>query len=134
MDRKEVMAFFNERPRNCLLCTANKKGQTNIAVYGSPRMIDEDTIVLAARERRSFRYLQENPRAAIIITEPSEIRHDSKGIRLYLELIATETEGDLLNEFKEVLAQRAGKETADSIHAAMRFKITEVRSLVESTG
>lgn len=134
MDRKEVMAFFNERPRNCLLCTASKKGQTNIAAYGSPRMIDEDTIVLAARERRSFQYLQENPRASILVTEPSEIKHGSKAVRVYLELIATETKGDLLNEFKRTVAERAGKEAADSLHAAMRFKITEVRSLVESTG
>ena len=133
MDRKEIIAFFNERPRNCLLCTANKKGEPNVAAYGSPRMIDEDTIVLAARKRRSFRNLQENPRAAILVAEASEIKNDSKAVRIYLELIATETEGDLLNEFKKTVGERIGKEAAASLHAAMRFKITEVRSLVEST-
>ena len=46
MDRKEVMEFFNKRPRNCILCTATNQGDVNVAVYGSPRMIDEDTVVL----------------------------------------------------------------------------------------
>ena len=46
MDRKEDMEFFNKRPRNCLISTANSKGEMNVAVYGSPRMIDENTVVL----------------------------------------------------------------------------------------
>ena len=101
MDRKEVMAFFNKRPRNCLLCTANKSGDVNVAAYGTPQMIDEDTVAFAAGDRRSYQYLMENPKAAIIVVEPGEIKPDSKAVRVYLELIAVETEGELLNQFRE---------------------------------
>ena len=61
MDRKEVMEFFNHRPRNGLLITSNSEGKVNAAAYGSPIMIDEDHIVLATKEGRSFQYLRENP-------------------------------------------------------------------------
>ena len=132
MDRKEVMAFFNKRPRNCLLCTANKSGDVNVAAYGTPQMIDEDTVAFAAGDRRSYQYLMENPKAAIIVVDPGEIKHDSKAVRVYLELIAVETEGDLLNQFREAVAGRAGQEAADALQAAMRFEITEVRPLIDT--
>jgi hypothetical protein len=131
MDRKEVMEFFNTRPRNCLITTSNGKGDVNVAVYGSPRMIDENTVVIAVRNNRSYQNLQKNPKAAIIVMEPNEIKHDSKAVRVYLDLIAIETEGELLNQFKEQIAQRAGKEVADSLQAAIRFEITDVRPLID---
>ena len=131
MDRKELMEFFNKRPRNCLLCTGNKNGEVNMAVYGTPQMIDENTVALAARDRRSYQYLMENPKAVITVVEPGEIRPDSKGARVYLELIAVEKEGELLDQFKESVASRAGKKSADSLQAALRFEITEVRPLVD---
>ena len=132
MDRKEVFEFFNKRPRNCLLCTANKNGDVNVAAYGTPQMIDENTVAFAARDRRSYQYLMENPKAAIIVVEPGEIKPDSKAVRVYLELIAVETEGELLNQFREAVASRAGKEAADTLQAAMRFEITEVRPLIDT--
>ena len=131
MDRKEIMAFFNKRPRNCLIGTTNGNGEVNVAVYGSPRMIDEGTVVLAARNNRSYRNLQENPHAALFVTEPGEIKHDSKGFRVYLERIRIETEGDLLNEFRETVARRAGKKSADGLEAAIHLKITEIRTLMD---
>lgn len=132
MDRKEVMAFFNKRPRNCLLCTASKSGDVNVAAYGTPQMIDDNTVAFAARDRRSYQYLMENPKAAIIVADPGEIKHDSKAVRVYLELIAVETEGELLNQFREAVAGRAGQEAADALQAAMRFEITEVRPLIDT--
>lgn len=133
MDHKELMEFFNKRPRNCLLSTANKNGDVNVAVYGTPQMIDENTVAFAARDRRSYQYLMENPKAAIIVVEPGEIKHDSKAVRVYLELIAVEKEGELLEQFKESVAGRAGKEAADALQAALRFEITEVRPLVDTS-
>ena len=131
MDRKEVMAFFNKRPRNCILCTATNQGDVNVAVYGSPRMIDEDTVVLGTGDKRSYRYLKENSKAAIIVAEPEEIKHDSKAIRVYLEVTSFDTEGDLFNEVKEGVASRVGKQAADGLQAAIRFKVTEVRPLID---
>jgi predicted FMN-binding regulatory protein PaiB len=131
MEQKEVMALFNKRPRNCLICTANTEGDVNVAVYGSPRMIDEDTVVLAVRNNRSYQNLQKNPKAAIIVVEPGEIKHESKAVRVYLEVTNIETDGDLLDQFREEIGARAGKEVANSLQAALRLKITGVRPLID---
>ena len=131
MDGKELMDFFNRRPRNSLLVTSNGKGRVNVAAYGSPRMIDETTVVLSTRESRSYQYLRENPEAAIIVVEPGEISRDSKAVRLYLKLAAVETEGVLIDGFKEDVARRVGKQAAEGIKAALRFNITEIRPLVD---
>jgi hypothetical protein len=131
MDRKELLEFFNLRPRNCLLVTSDRKARPNVAVYGSPRMIDENTIVLASRECRSYRNLRENPEAAIMIAEPGEIRHDSKGVRVYLQLAAIETDGELLESFRKDVAARAGEEASKSLRAAIRFRITEIRGMID---
>ncbi|MFC1867188.1 pyridoxamine 5'-phosphate oxidase family protein [Thermodesulfobacteriota bacterium] len=130
MDRKEVMEFFNKRPRNCFISTANSKGDVNVAVYGSPQMIDENTVIFGIGNKRSYQYLRENSKAAIIVTEPGEITHDSIAVRLYLDVVSIDTEGDLYEEVKAGVAKRAGKEAADGFQAAIRLKITEVRPLI----
>ena len=131
MDRKEIMEFFNKRPRNCLITTANGKGDVNVAVYGSPQMIDENRVTIAVRNSRTYENLRENPKAAIIVMEPGEVKHDSKAVRVYLELAAIETEGELLNQYKDTVAKRLGKESADGLLAAIRFKIRDVRPLID---
>ena len=59
MNRQEVMEIFNKRPRIGTLSTVNKKGEVNVAVFGSPQMIDENTVVMGIGRNRSFRNLQE---------------------------------------------------------------------------
>lgn len=131
MDRKEVMEFFNKRPRNCLISTANSKGEVNVAVYGSPRMVDENTVVLGTGDKRTYHYLKENPKAAIFVAEPGEIKHDSTGLRVYLEVTSIETQCAVFNEVKEAVASRAGKKAADGLQAAIVLKITDVRPLID---
>ena len=47
MDKKAVMKMFNKKTRIGALATSNKNGDVNTAVFGSPRMIDEDTVIMA---------------------------------------------------------------------------------------
>ena len=105
MDRKELKEFFNRRPRNCLLVTSDGVGKVNVAVYGSPTMIDEQTVVFSTRESRSYQYLRKNPQAALVVVEPGEISRASKGMRVYLELTGIETAGELLDKFKKEVVQ-----------------------------
>jgi hypothetical protein len=131
MNRKELMELFNKYPRIGTLSTANKEGDVNVAVFGSPRMIDENTVVMGIGENRTFRNLERNPKAVFIIIEPGETVLDWKGVRVYLEATDLETEGEFYDQIKHTIAKAWGKETADMVHAAIRFKITEVRSLLE---
>ncbi len=131
MDRKELMAIFNKRPRIGTLSTANTKGEVNVAVFGSPQMIDENTVVMGIGKNRSFANLKENPKAVFMVVEPGETIMDWKGARVYLEAMAIETGGGFYDQIKENIAKAAGKDAAAMIHAAIRFKITDVRPIVE---
>jgi len=131
MDRKELMEIFNKYPRIGALATADKEGDVNAAVFGSPRMIDENTVVMGIGENRSFRNLQRNPKAVFIVMEPGKTGLDWKGARVYLEAIDMETEGEFFDRIKQDIAKAAGQQAADMIHAAIRFKVTEARPLID---
>ncbi len=130
MNRKQVMKMFNKKTRIGALATANTNGDVNSAVFGSPRMIDEDTVIMAIGENRSFQYLQENPKASFIVIEPGESPTEWKGARLYLELDSFERYGELLDSFRENIRKVAGNKSANAIVAAVRFKVTDVRALI----
>jgi hypothetical protein len=131
MNRQAVMEFFNRRPRIGTLSTANRNGEVNVAVFGSPQMIDENTVIMGIGRNRSFRNLQENPKAAFIVVEPGKTVMDWKGARVYLEVMDIQSGGGFFEEVREGIAKAAGKTAADMIHAAIRFKVTEVRPIVE---
>ena len=131
MNRQELMEIFNRRPRIGSLATASAGGDANVAVFGSPQMIDENTVVMGIGENRSFRNLRENPKAAFIVMEPGETVMDWKGARVYLEAVDIETGGGFFDQVRENIEKAAGKQAAQMIHAAIRFNITEVRPLVD---
>ncbi|MFH1242204.1 MAG: pyridoxamine 5'-phosphate oxidase family protein [Pseudomonadota bacterium] len=131
MDRQELMGLFNKRPRIGTLSTANRKGEVNVAVFGSPQMIDENTVVMGIGKNRTFMNLRENPRAAFIVMEPGKALADWRGVRVYLEAMDIETGGGFYDQIKDNIAKAAGKQAAQMIHAAIRFKIKEVRALVD---
>lgn len=133
MDRRSVMKMFNRQTRIGALATSNKKGDVNAAVFGSPRMIDEDTVIMAIGENRSLQYLKENPKASFIVIEPGDSPTDWKGARIYLELDTFERYGELLDSFRENIRKVAGDKSANAIVAAVRFKVTDVRPLIASS-
>lgn len=63
--------------------------------------------------------------------EPGERVKDWKGARVYLEAIDMETSGQFYEQIQQGIAKAVGKEAANMIHAAIRFKITEVRPIVD---
>lgn len=130
MERKQVMEMFNKTARIGALATTNKTGDVNVAVFGSPRMIDEETVVMAIGDNRSYTYLQANPKAAFIVIEPGDSPTQWKGVRLYLEVAAMEAYGELLDSMREKIRKLAGDRSANAIKAAIRFKVVDVRPLI----
>lgn len=130
MNRKKVMEMFNKKSRIGALATSNKNGDVNAAVFGSPRMIDENTVIMAIGDNRSFKYLQENPKATFIVIEPGETPPNWKGVRLYLEVAELERYGEVLDSFRANIRKVAGRKSADAITAAIRFNIVDVRPLI----
>jgi hypothetical protein len=131
MDRKELMELFNKRPRICTLSTANSHDDVNVAVFGSPQMIDENTIVMGIGENRTFKNLRENPKAVFIVVEPGDTIMDWKGARVYVEAATIDREGVFLNQIKEKLLKALGPKGADMVSAAVRFTIKEARPILD---
>jgi len=124
----KLMDYFNKQPRIGILSTASKDGKVDSAIFGSPNMIDEKTVVVATGKNRTFANLQENPYAIYLIMEPDP---EWKGIRVYLKMKESATSGKMLDTIKSQIAKMAGEEFAQMMNATVTFEIIELRPLVD---
>ncbi|MDK2889595.1 MAG: hypothetical protein PWR21_226 [Methanoculleus sp.] len=126
-----LMDYFNKQPRIGILSTANKEGKVDAAIFGSPMMVDEKTVVMGLGENRTFAYLQENPNAVYTIVESGETIMDWKGLRVYLKMKEYATSGEMLDNYRKQIAGVVGEDAASTIHASVTFEVGEVRPLVD---
>jgi len=126
-----LMAYFNRQPRLGTLSTAGKDGKVNAAYFGSPRMIDEKTVVIGLGKNRTLTNLGENPHAVFMIMEPGKTITEWKGVRLYLRMRDCQTSGEKLEGIRDAIAKAAGKAAATMIQAAVTFEIYEIRPLAD---
>lgn len=124
----KLMDYFNKQPKIGVLSTASKDGKVDSAVFGSPNMIDEKTVVIATGKNRTFSNLQENPYATYLIMEPDT---GWKGIRVYMKMKESATSGEMLEMIKSQIAKTAGEEAAKIMNATVTFEIIELRPLVD---
>jgi hypothetical protein len=127
----KLMEYFNKSPRIGTLSTANKVGNVDSAIFGSPRMTDEKTVVMGLGKNRTLANLQQNPHAVFLIMEPGATLMDWKGIRVYLKTKKIVTSGPVLDTFKAQMAKVAGEEAAKMIYAVVNFEVTEIRPLID---
>jgi hypothetical protein len=127
----KLMDYFNKSPRIGTLSTADKAGNVDSAIFGSPRMTDEKTVVMGLGKNRTLANLQQNPHAVFLIMEPGATLMDWKGIRVYLKTKKIATSGPELDTFKAQMAKVAGEEAAKMIHAVVNFEVGEVRPLID---
>jgi hypothetical protein len=127
----KLMEYFNKKPRLGIISTSSRDGKVDSAVYGSPQMIDDNTVIVALAKGRTFANLQENPNAMYIIMEPGAGILDWKGVRVYLRMKEHVTSGPKLDTFKSEMAKRVGQQAADIIKVLATFEVTEVRPLID---
>jgi len=127
----KLMEYFNKSPRIGTLSTADKAGNVDSGIFGSPRMSDEKTVVMGLGKNRSLANLQQNPHAIYLIMEPGATLKDWKGIRVYLKAQNIATSGPVLDTFKAQMAKVTGEEATKMIYAAVSFLVTEVRPLID---
>lgn len=126
-----LMRYFNQVPRIGVLATANREGKVNAAHFGSPVITDPETVVMGLGENRTLRYLQENPHAVFIIVQPGETLPRWRGLRVYLEMKECSRSGRLLEQLRSRITEVVGEEAAKQIVAAVTFRVTEIRPLVD---
>jgi hypothetical protein len=127
----KLVEYFNKQPRLGVISTSSKDGKVDSAVYGSPQMIDEKTVIVALAKGRTFANLQENPNAMFMIMVPGAGILDWKGIRVYLRMREYITSGPRLDEYKSQTAKIVGEQAANMIQVLATFDVTEVRPLID---
>ncbi len=128
---KILMESFNRQPRLRGLSTGNLKGEVDCACFGSPRMTDESTIVIALGKNRTLDNLLDNPHACYLIMEPAQNLFEWRGVRLYSKMKRCETSGESVETMKTIISEKADKAAAQMIFAALTFTIEQVRLLAD---
>ena len=123
--------FFNTRPRNIIISTANKNREPNVAILNSTRLEDNDLIEFEIGKSITLQNIKENPKIVFMIAREGNTLMEFKGVRIYSKVIDIQTAGEKLDNAKEILRIRVGKEAADSIIATVICKIEKIRPLVD---
>jgi hypothetical protein len=94
-------------------------------------MIDEQTAVMALGGNRSLDNLERHPKAVFLFFEPEADPFHWKGARVYMEVDKIEREGPLFDQLVQQVRDGGGDQAADGIRAAVTFKITDARPLID---
>jgi hypothetical protein len=108
-----------------ILATSDADGKVNLAIYARPYVINENKIAFSMLERRSYKNIQSNPKAAYMFVEQTE---GHKGKRLYLTKVGEETEAEVIRKIKEQHKNRYSEESSGK--HLVYFEITETRQLI----
>ena len=126
-----LMDYFNRAPRIGTLSTAGADGRVDVAVFGSPRMTDEKTVVLGSGTNRTLENLRENPHAVHMIMKPGAGIMDWKGVRVYMTRKGILESGPAFDEYRSMLARAVGEAAASVTHALVTFEVIGARPIVD---
>jgi len=126
-----LMEYFNRQPRIGTLSTADRDGKVDVAPMGSPRMVDENTVVMALAENRTLANLRENSHAVYMIMVPGKGIFDWKGVRVYMRVKSCETSGEGIERMRSEISKAIGEAAARMLSAAVTFEVEEVRPIVD---
>ena len=127
----KLMEYFNRQPRLGVISTSGQDGRVDSAVYGSPQMIDEKTVIVALARGRTWANLQDNPHAVYMIMQPGEGLMDWKGVRVYLKMRDYADSGPRLEAYKREAAKIVGQEAAGMIAVLATFEVEAIRPLID---
>lgn len=131
MMSESVRDLINNPRRVGVLSTADRQGRPNVAVFGSPYMPDDLTLVMGLGDTRTAQNLLETGRAAFLSVLPAENPARTRGTRIYLKVRVIEKSGPNLEAVKQRIRQAAGDRAASRIHYAVFFDIVESRPLID---
>lgn len=110
-----------------VMSTSSSDGKVNSAIYARPHVIDETTLVWGMTDKRTYQNLTRNRHAAFLFKTGGP---GFTGVRLGLELIKTEEEGEVLEMIKQNTDEIVGPGAGAAVTHAGWFKVTETRPLI----
>ncbi len=126
-----VRELVNDPRRVGVMSTTSRSGEPNAAVFGSPYMPDDLTLVMGLADTRTAQNLLETGKAAFLSVLPHENPMKTRGTRLYLKVRAMEKEGPNLEAVKDKIRQAAGDAAASRVRYAVFFDVEATRPLID---
>lgn len=126
-----VRDIVNDPGRVGVLATTDRAGNPNVAMFGSPHMPDDLTLVMGLGETRTAQNLLETGRAVFMSVVPGPNPMATTGARVYLKVRVMEKEGPNLDMIREKISAVAGERAAGRIRYAVFFDVEATRPLID---
>ncbi len=130
-DQPSVRDLVNDPRRVGVLATTSRAGEPNAAVFGSPHMPDDLTLVMALGDTRTAQNLLETGVATFLSVLPAANPMETQGARVYLKVRALEKDGPNLEAAKAGVRARAGERAAARVRYAVFFDVESTRPLID---
>ncbi|MDQ7784005.1 MAG: pyridoxamine 5'-phosphate oxidase family protein [Desulfomonilaceae bacterium] len=125
-----VKGYLARSPRINVLSTSSNGGEANVAMFGSPVLVDDSTVMIMLSENRTYANLLENPQAALLVVMPGTSGMQTEGCRLYLKVRTIENNGPAFDTMKAAIKARVG-DSADILKHLVVFNVEETRPVVD---
>jgi len=130
MPQETLNALFDQHTTG-ILATSNRQGQSNAAVFGSLRLLDDGRIAVGLGNNHTLANLHENPLASLLFFTPAETVFSCQGGRIYLQAIDFLRQGQMFEEIVKDIEEKAGRMAARMITCVVVFTVTGQRSLID---
>lgn len=127
---EKVKDYLSATGKMNVLSTANKAGETNVAMFGSFLLSDDKTMMLMLGDNTSYANLTENPHAALLLVLPGKTGMQTEGCRIYLKLRSVEDSGDMFDRMKAGVREKVGDAAEILKHLAI-FDIIKTRPILD---
>jgi hypothetical protein len=126
----DLKGYFNIVKGFGVMATADSTGKVDIAVYGRPHFIDENTVAFIMADRLTHLNLQSNHHAAYLYHELGE---GYKGKRLFLTKIREEEDKEKVDEMRIRSRCPVEEDSLEEKKFVVYFKIDKVLQLIGSS-
>lgn len=116
--------YFESTEGIGVLGTADADGKVDLALYGRPHVVDEQTVALIMGDRLSHANISANPHAAYLFVERGP---GHKGKRLYLTKTAEASDPEQIEAMRR--QSRKGHDYGDALKYLVTFRVEKVRPL-----
>jgi hypothetical protein len=127
---EKVKGYLSVTGKMNVLSTANKAGETNVAMFGSFLLSDETTMMIMLGDNRTYANLKENPHAALLVVLPGNTGMKTEGCRIYLKLKSIADSGDMFDQMKAGVLAKVGN-AANMLKHLVVFDIIKTRPIID---
>jgi hypothetical protein len=118
----DLKAYFEQAQGHGVLATADAAGRVNVAIFGRPHVMEDNSVAFIMPHRLTHNNLQSNPQAAYLFLETGP---HYKGKRLYLTKIREEQDTDLLYSLRR-RSYSAEKEKQEGPRFLVFFRVDQI--------